>query len=401
MNRSLFSTCLLVILTLSHAALSWSQPAIAPADPVATEAEPLAHVTVKLPIRLFWGYLVIVEGSIGNTQKLHFLVDTGAYPSAVDQKIARNLGLADQPARVNLANKSVQTRLVVLPSLLVGPLHAEALPVLTEDLSFLRKALGYKVDAIVGLDVLRKSSFTINYKTKEMLFGPVERLTFSAPFETDTPLVTIRTRFEDRQLRLMIDTGTPDLMLLQSRMPDSTNWQTLGTEKTANVGGTYRNRKVRIPEVYLGKETIGAQIASVVDDRKDDGDNFDGVLGVRGPQFWKIAFDFEHRRFCWELGAAVPAIPVAIHQDVQLSPGMLADTEDEATSVYQKAGVTVSWMGCKSSKMDAEPDLRCQDPPSAMRLNLRIVPTLRNRATAFSCCIPLLKGNWGLQPRIL
>ena len=97
MNRSLFSTCLLVILTLSHAALSWSQPAIAPADPVATEAEPLAHVTVKLPIRLYWGYLVIVEGSIGNAQKLHFLVDTGAYPSAVDQKIARILGWPNNP----------------------------------------------------------------------------------------------------------------------------------------------------------------------------------------------------------------------------------------------------------------------------------------------------------------
>ena len=323
MNRSLFSTCLLVILTLTHAALSCSQPAIAPADPVATEAEPLAHVTVKLPIRLYWGYLVIVEGSIGNVQKLNFLVDTGAYPSAVDQKIAHNLGLAEQPARVNLSNKSVQTRLVVLPSLLLGPLHAEALPVLTEDLSFLRKALGYKVDAIVGLDVLRKSSFTINYKTKEMLFGPVERLTFSAPFETDTPLVTIRTRFQDRQLRLMIDTGTPDLMLLQSRMPDSTNWQTLGTEKTANVGGTFRNRKVRIPEVYLGKETIGAQIASVVDDRKDDGDNYDAVLGMKGPQFSKIAFDFERRRFSWERSAVVPAISDAIYNDVQLSPASI------------------------------------------------------------------------------
>ena len=361
MNRSLFSTCLLVILTLSHAALSWSQPAIAPADPVATEAEPLAHVTVKLPIRLFWGYLVIVEGSIGNTQKLHFLVDTGAYPSAVDQKIARNLGLADQPARVNLANKSVQTRLVVLPSLLVGPLHAEALPVLTEDLSFLRKALGYKVDAIVGLDVLRKSSFTINYKTKEMLFGPVERLTFSAPFETDTPLVTIRTRFEDRQLRLMLDTGTPDLMLLQSRMPDSTSWQTLETEKAANVSGTFRSRKVRIPEVYLGKETIGAQIASVVDDRKDDGDNFDGVLGVRGPQFWKIAFDFERRRFSWELPTVASAIPVAIYDDVQLSPRALADAEDRARR--------------STKKLDS------------------LSPGLGASRWYFRCCIPLCEGT--------
>ncbi len=72
-------------------------------------SEIVRPVSVKLPIRLFWNYLVIVDGSIGNVQKLHFLVDTGAYPSIVDQKIARHLGLAEQPARVNLASKSVPT----------------------------------------------------------------------------------------------------------------------------------------------------------------------------------------------------------------------------------------------------------------------------------------------------
>jgi Aspartyl protease len=309
MNRLLLSSCCWVVLTLSAADLGWSQPTVAPTDPAPTViARP---VSVKLPIRLFWGYMVIVEGSIGNVQKLHFLVDTGEYPTAVDQKIAHNLGLAEQPARVNLSNKSVETRLVVLPSLILGPLHAEALPVLTEDLSFLRKALGCRVDAIVGLDVLRKSSFSINYEMKEMIFGSVEGLTFSAPFETDTPVVTIRTRFQDRQLRLMIDTGTPDLMLFQSRMLDSSSWQTLGTEKTANVSGTFRSRRVRIPEVFLDKEAIGTQVASVVDDQKDAGDDFDGVLGMRGPKFSKIAFDFEQRRFSWELPVVAPALTIA------------------------------------------------------------------------------------------
>jgi Aspartyl protease len=299
MNHTLLASCLLAILPLSPVERIWGQaPTLS--DPHRQETPDIVHQRTKLPFRLYWGYLAIVQGSIGQFQKLNFLVDTGTYPSVVDQEIVRSLKLTGQPARVNLSNKSVPTQLVILPSLLLGPVRVQSLPVLTQDLSRYQKALGCKVNAIVGLDVLRAINFTIDYKLKELRFGPIESLPFSAPFDTDEPVVTIRVQLQKHQLRVVVDSGGPDLMLFRSRVSDAISFEALGTEEVADAIGSFQRRRVRIPELNLGDEKIGPQIAFVADDRKDEGDNFDGVLGVRGPKFLEIAFDFEHRTFWWD-----------------------------------------------------------------------------------------------------
>lgn len=370
--KLLFSSCLLLVFTLSQSTFSQCQTADAPVGVTQGITQPIVHAPVKLAFQLYRDYLIVVHGSIGNLKNLNFLIDTGACPSVVDQKVAHNLRLSQQPRRVNLSITTIDAQLVSLPSIVIGPIRAESLPVLAEDLSFFGKNLGHKVDAIVGMDVLRNSSFTLDYKSKEMVFGPVQSFSSYVPFDTDTPVVIVRLGLPYRQLRLVVDSGTPDLMLFQSRVLNSASFESLGTENVADVSGTFQRKKVRIPEVYLAMENLGPQTAFIADDRKDDGDDFDGVLGFRGPHFLKIAFDFERHRFGWER-APVPAITVSVYNDIQLPARVLADAEREAARIFEKAGVSILWISCALSS-DAHADMRCRERPSPMHLNVRIVP---------------------------
>jgi hypothetical protein len=65
--------------------------------------------------------------------------------------------------------------------------------------------------------------------------------------------------------------------------------------------------------VYLGQERIGGRAAFIVNDHKDAGDDFDGVLGMKAPQQSKVAFDFERRRFSWDLSGVAPEVALAIN----------------------------------------------------------------------------------------
>jgi hypothetical protein len=267
---------------------------------VPAETKPISNNSIELPIQLYRDYLVAVEGSIGSLGKLTFIIDTGAYPSMVDQRIATALGLSETNGKVGLVDQNVQTKLATLPVVAVGPARTENVPVLVRDLSPFEKTLGRRIDAVVGLDVLCKTSFDINYKTKRLRFGPVQRARSTASFETGPSFVIVEARLHDRTVRLLVDTGASALMLFQSRLSNPISLPAGRFAKATNVGGDFQRQAILIPEMHLGKENLGPQRGFMVADQRDDGRDFDGVLSVRGLYLEEIGFDFENHEISWK-----------------------------------------------------------------------------------------------------
>jgi len=259
-----------------------------------------AEKQTDVPFRLIWNYLVVVRGSIGGQANLNFIVDTGANPSILDKRLADRLHLSGPNEKLPVLNGSVNITRVSAPAVEVGPVVRDTMEMAVQDLSFLERDLGVRIDALIGLDVLGKRNFRIDYESKRIHFDGRPSGAGTASFTSGPPFVTVEMKMENQPVRLLVDTGAAGLILFSGRLPDHLRiLKESPATNGANSTGSFKMREVEIGNARLGNMDLGSRRAFVAADQGADND-FDGLLGISPLAVRELAFDFEHGLLTWQ-----------------------------------------------------------------------------------------------------
>ena len=254
----------------------------------------------KVPFKLYRGYVIVVRGSIGGLKNLNFLVDTGAVPSVVDARIARKLHLRGQAGRVDVPTKTLATERVIAPDVEVGPSHVGELPVIVQDLSFAEKGLGTRVDAMIGFDVLGQSPFTIDYESRELVFGPVDPSFNTVSYAPGLPYAIVILQVQQHRLEILVDTGSSNLVLFQSAVRECRPAiNTVGQETWTSMGGEMPVKKAQLLDAYLGSVSWGERWVYIPDDSSTQLSGLAGLLGTVALGK-RVAFDPGRKVMAWE-----------------------------------------------------------------------------------------------------
>ncbi|HEX3820739.1 MAG TPA: retropepsin-like aspartic protease [Candidatus Sulfotelmatobacter sp.] len=251
-----------------------------------------------LPFHLYQGYLVVVEGRIGNLDHQNLLLDTGTSPSMIDSSAAKKLDLSGTADGISLFNKQIAAERIVLHDLQIGPLRRRDFQVMVADFSKIANDLGTHLDGVIGLDVLGAQSFTIDYKKQRISFH-ASRQRHSAPFSAGPQFITVKFNTGNRELHLLVDTGTPHLVIFKQALQDlDYEWSPV-TGSGKNLSGIVSYRDIILPKAMLGAEIIGPERASVVVNQKNVETEYDGLIGVSLLRPNQLSFDFENRVLGW------------------------------------------------------------------------------------------------------
>ncbi|MGA9811984.1 MAG: aspartyl protease family protein [Terriglobales bacterium] len=254
----------------------------------------------EIPFGIYNGNLIIVKATVGSVKNVNLILDTGTSPTAINKVMADRLNVRGKAGLLQTLTGTTQVQSVTLPSIQIGPLHADFITGVVEDLSFLERSLGISLGGIVGLDILRSSSFAIDYRRQKIIFGPVAASEKAVHFETQIPYLSVKAMIEGQEVRLLVDSGTPGLLVYRNRLRIAPKQLHVDPNASISTAGGATHVSWLSTEVSIGKGSLGTRNVAIADVDSDHQSDFDGLLGLATIGFHKVCFDFENGLFVWE-----------------------------------------------------------------------------------------------------
>jgi predicted aspartyl protease len=256
------------------------------------ESEQSDQNTVRFD--LYREYLIVARGAAGPLKGLNFLIDTGASPTILDPRLARKLHLEQHPARIAVLVGDVSAGQAIVPSLDFGPIQKNNLTVFVEDLSFLEKALPVRIDAIIGLDVLGQSPFVIDYTLRTIHFGRPSPFPISVPLRMKAGLAIVEAEVDHVPISMVVDTGASSLIIFDSRPPRSEiRMNVSASPRSTKSIGDFERKEIKLHSLKFGDAELGREPAFVVQNHRDPGRDFDGLMSPAAMGITRVSIDLE------------------------------------------------------------------------------------------------------------
>lgn len=259
----------------------------------------------QVPFRLIDGWAIVLEGTVGGVPHQKMLIDTGAVPSAINIKLAKQLGLAGSPLELSLMNRSINVERVRVPEVRLGTVAVEALDMVAMDLGRIEQALGTRIDAVIGLDLLAQQNFSLDYCRKRIDFGKsasaIGAIAFETKQEGSGTYILIPLESSGERLEVLLDTGTKDLMLFERRLRGGLRQlRSRAQDFNLNAGGKDRLSVVEMPSVNMGPVSRRKQKAYLWATPEEHLRSFDGLLGPVAFGAAIVGFDFDRHLISFE-----------------------------------------------------------------------------------------------------
>lgn len=255
------------------------------------------EATIAIPFESKRDFLVVVDGTIGGLEGLKLLVDTGHHQTTIDSRVARRLGLTPEPAHVEAFGSRLAAGRVIVPWVKIGPLKSLDLPVLVTDLHHRNAGTGLQADAIVGLDFLRGTCVSVDYRRRLLTVGCLDAWDLSVAFESRSRYPIVTATIDGLNYRVLVDTGAQMIVLFSRAVPPR-RIRFDGVVAGDHVAGTVLLRRFIAESVRLGDFELRRVPVFV----SPGGANleYDGLIGPRWLTSTRLQLDMERMVLSWD-----------------------------------------------------------------------------------------------------